>query len=206
MELRSTIDNIDKCETHIWKEILSDGFRAPTVICLKTISDLQCKISIKIFLQRGWGHPRCRGARRPSAPGATEPSIPWNRSLFLDPWISILWGAKCWFHAIWVGRIDWVTMRQPYCIFKISPKYLVFEGDCCRQEAFSREVHWLPNAGVQVRLVAKSRGQVSYRRFGLVWFRLAWFGLVWFGLAWFGLVIKSFFAPPLRFRGQVSSE
>ena len=33
-----------------------------------------------ISLQRGWGHPRCRGALRPSAPGATVPSIPWNRS------------------------------------------------------------------------------------------------------------------------------
>ena len=54
--------------------------------------------------------------------------------------------------------------------------------------------------------MSKAEVQVSYRRFGLVWFRLAYFGLVWFGLAWFGLVIKSLFAPPLRFRGQVSSE
>ena len=82
--------------------------------------------------QRRWGHPRCRGARRPSAPGATEPSTPWSR---------FLRGLTTTYKTSWTK-----------CQLVMRSIYLAFEGDSSRQETFPRQVHWLPNAGMQVRL------------------------------------------------------
>ena len=71
-------------------------------------------------------------------------------------------------------------------------KDLAFEGDSSGQEAFSRQVHWLSNAGLQVRLVAGVK--VSLESFGQksVLFHLQSLGERWVLKDWFGLrVLKA---------------